>query len=120
MTRTAPSSPGELAGALECLLGVGDGLDRVEEARADPRDLRRRQGAGAAGRRGHERAAGPGEQAQHRVRVLVGQDRRDDDVVVPRQPPEQPLDPGGVVGAGEDVLADEVEAARERDLDVAV
>src|SRR4051812_17482143 len=110
---------GELAGARECLLGVGHGLDEVEERPGDPRELVGVECAGAGRGGGDERAAGAAEEVQHRRRVLVLEDRGDDDVLASRQTREQPLDPGRVVRSGENVLADDVEPPRKRDLDVA-
>src|SRR4051794_20946199 len=57
---------GELAGARKCHLGVGHGLDEVEERPGDPRELFGVECAGAGRRGGNEGAAGAAEEAQHR------------------------------------------------------
>src|SRR5262245_50538292 len=108
----------EVACTGECIARFGDRLDRVEVRLPEARQLVGRQRPRTVRGGRDEHPAGPGESLQHRVCILVGEDRGDDDVVAPRQPLEQPLHAGGIVRAGEDVLADLLEAARERGLDV--
>src|SRR5262245_16745858 len=108
----------QLARAGECVARVGKRLDRVEMGPRAARELVRGKRAGAVGGGRNKDVSRPGEALQHRIRVLVGENRGDDDVVPPRQALEQPLHARGVVRPCEDVLADVLEAAREVGLDV--
>ena len=77
-----------------------------------------RQGACVARARCYEPGADRRQGAQHRVRLLVGQDRGDDRVVVGRETRQQVADPGEVVRSVPDLerpLAAALQAARQRD-----
>src|ERR671930_560811 len=109
----------QLAAARQRLGRIGHGFDRREEGPRPPGELRRRQRPSVPRGRGDEGVTHPRERPQHRLDLLVREDRGDNHVVAPGQPRDQPLDSGRVVRSGEHVLADELEAAGKIDLHLA-